>query len=190
MVYSENAVLFEPNWNPIRMTELMNTGDLEIPQYYWELLEVLHRVLTLLLMKHHEKQSNVSVFVLLIFFWNQLGKEICLSFFQTDTKAHGFVGGASTGYCSWCPRCSGYSRSGTRDRASFSTKRSFEINPWGGHEAHVLLHLPTIVLNSWCPPPLLWPPLPVVTVTTVRILFIFSVPLYLFNQTGLSRLWK
>lgn len=30
-LYSENAVLFEPNWNPIGMIELMNSGDWRSP---------------------------------------------------------------------------------------------------------------------------------------------------------------
>lgn len=102
MLYSANAALFEPNWNPAGMMAVMNPGHVEIPT----VTENCERYSTgssrLPLMKHHD-----CCFLCLSFSKINLENTLVFhSFRQIVTKAHGFVGETSAGSYASCLRCS------------------------------------------------------------------------------------
>lgn len=145
MLYSVNAVLFEPNWNPTGMTEAMNIGHWGSPICYWELLEVLHRILQSALMKHRD-----CFFLCLSFSEINLENTSVFYSFRQTLKHMALWVRPLLGTCAWHPRCSGDGRNGTRvgGRGLLSTKKNSETNLWDMHGAGALLLFP----------PLLWAP--------------------------------
>lgn len=160
ILYLANAGLFEPSWSPTRMTEVMNTGA-GVPTLVLRTFRVVA-----------QDPRSASYELAWRTEWLFLSL-VCLSFseinlenmfvFHPFRQTHGIVGQAAAGSCAWCLRHSGNGRSITRGRATFSPKRRSGIKPLGCVHAHALLPLPAITLSFWCPPPLLWPPLPTVT---------------------------
>lgn len=119
MLYSVNAVLFEPNWNPTGMTEAMNIGHWGSPICYWELLEVLHRILQSTLTKHRD-----CFFLCLSFSEINLENTSVFYSFRQTLKHMALWVRPLLGTCAWHPRCSGDGRNGTSGGGSFPPKRT------------------------------------------------------------------